>query len=125
MVTRRLFGALLICCSIVIAQVGVALADDYRTIENSSPQEVVNGMMTKAARGLTNVATGWVELPKQIYTTSEEDGAARGIFIGPFKGLGMMLVRTVSGAGELLTFFVAYPGFYDPYFDPGFVWEKE
>jgi hypothetical protein len=37
----------------------------------------------------------------------------------------MMLVRTVAGAGELLTFFVAYPGFYDPYFDPGFVWEKE
>jgi putative exosortase-associated protein (TIGR04073 family) len=85
----------------------------------------VNGMMTKAARGITNVATGWVELPKQIYTTSKVDGTARGIFIGPFKGMGMMLVRTVAGAGELLTFFVAYPGFYDPYFDPGFVWEKE
>ncbi|MGA2151000.1 MAG: exosortase system-associated protein, TIGR04073 family [Geobacteraceae bacterium] len=125
MVTRRMFGALLISCSIVIAQSGVAVADDYRTIENSSPQEVVNGMMTKAGRGLANVATGWVELPKQIYTTSKEDGTARGIFIGPFKGMGMMLVRTVAGAGELLTFFVAYPGFYDPYFDPGFVWEKE
>ena len=125
MVTRRMFGALLISCSIVIAQSCVAVADDYRTIENSSPQEVVNGMMTKAGRGLANVATGWVELPKQIYTTSKEDGTARGIFIGPFKGMGMMLVRTVAGAGELLTFFVAYPGFYDPYFDPGFVWEKE
>ncbi|MGD0845560.1 MAG: exosortase system-associated protein, TIGR04073 family [Geobacteraceae bacterium] len=125
MVTRRMFGALLISCSIVICQSGVAVADDYRTIENSSPQEVVNGMMTKAGRGLANVATGWVELPKQIYTTSKEDGTARGIFIGPFKGMGMMLVRTVAGAGELLTFFVAYPGFYDPYFDPGFVWEKE
>jgi len=125
MVTRRMFGALLISCSIVIGQSGVAVADDYRTIENSSPQEVVNGMMTKAGRGLANVATGWVELPKQIYTTSKEDGTARGIFIGPFKGMGMMLVRTVAGAGELLTFFVAYPGFYDPYFDPGFVWEKE
>jgi putative exosortase-associated protein (TIGR04073 family) len=120
-----MFGALLISCSIVICQSGVAVADDYRTIENSSPQEVVNGMMTKAGRGLANVATGWVELPKQIYTTSKEDGTARGIFIGPFKGMGMMLVRTVAGAGELLTFFVAYPGFYDPYFDPGFVWEKE
>jgi hypothetical protein len=37
----------------------------------------------------------------------------------------MTLVRTFSGAGEALTFFVAYPGFYDPYFDPAYVWQKE
>jgi len=31
----------------------------------------------------------------------------------------------VSGAGELMTFFVAYPGFYEPYLDPAYVWKKE
>ncbi|KAF0216172.1 MAG: hypothetical protein FD174_3795 [Geobacteraceae bacterium] len=102
-----------------------AFADSYRTIENSSPQEVVNGMANKVARGVANVATGWLEFPKQIYMTFKEDGVAKGIFVGPIKGVGMTLVRTFAGAGEALTFFVAYPGFYDPYFDPAYVWQKE
>jgi putative exosortase-associated protein (TIGR04073 family) len=102
-----------------------ASAGVYTTIENSSPQEIVNGMSNKAVRGIANITTGWLEFPKQIYTTSREDGAAKGIFVGPLKGLGMTLIRTAAGVGELATFFVAYPGFYDPYFGPAFVWEKE
>ena len=125
MPVKRMFNAFLICSVIVMAQGGLAGADSYRTIENSSPQEVVDGMMTKAGRGLANVTTGWLELPKQIYTTSKEDGIAKGILVGPLKGLGMTLVRTVAGIGEFMTFFTAYPGFYDPYFDPAYVWQKE
>jgi putative exosortase-associated protein (TIGR04073 family) len=100
-------------------------AGTYKTIENSSPQEIIGGMGTKAARGITNVATGWVEFPKQIYTTAKEDGAAKGIFVGPLIGVGMTLVRTVTGVAEFATFFVAFPGFYAPYFEPAFVWQKE
>ena len=103
----------------------MARADDYRTLEDASPQEVVDGMATKAARGLANTATGWLELPKQIYMTIKEDGYARGLTIGPLKGIGMTMVRTVSGVAETATFFIAFPGFYDPYFDPAFVWQKE
>jgi len=125
MVSKRQVSAFLICCVLAAAQCGNAFADNYQTIENSSPQDVVDGMAGKAGRGLANIATGWLELPKQIYTTSKEDGTVKGIFLGPLKGLGMTLVRTVSGAGELMTFFVAFPGFYDPYFDPAYVWQKE
>ena len=125
MVTKRQISAVLICCALAVAQRGIAFADDYQTIENSSPQDVVDGMATKAGRGLANIAAGWLELPKQIYTTSKEDGVAKGVLLGPLKGLGMTLVRTVSGVGELMTFFVAYPGFYDPYIDPAYVWQKE
>jgi putative exosortase-associated protein (TIGR04073 family) len=125
MAVKRMLNAFLICFVIVLAQYRVARADNYRTIENSSPQEVVDGMMNKAGRGLANMTTGWLELPKQIYTTSKEEGTAKGILVGPLKGLGMTLVRTVAGVGEFITFFVAYPGFYDPYFDPAYVWQKE
>jgi len=125
MPVKQMCRAFLICSVLVMAQYGVAGADNYRTIENSSPQEVVDGMMNKAGRGLANATTGWLELPKQIYTTSKEDGIAKGILVGPLKGLGMTLVRTVAGVGEFMTFFVAYPGFYDPFFDPAYVWEKE
>ena len=102
-----------------------ARAGIYNTNESSSPQEIVSGMGSKATRGIANVATGWLEFPKQIYTTCNEDGAAKGIFLGSFKGLGMTIVRTVAGAGELATFFIAYPGFYRPYFEPAFVWQNE
>ncbi len=122
---KRPLCAVLICCAVIIGQVGVAGADNYQTIDDSSPQEVVDGMATKAVRGLANVTTGWLELPKQIYVTYQEDGAAKAIFVGPLKGVGMTLVRTVSGVAEFATFFVAYPGFYDTYFDPAFVWQKE
>jgi len=83
MAVKRMLNAFLICLVMVMAQYGVASADNYRTIENSSPQEVVDGMMTKAGRGLANATTGWLELPKQIYTTSKEDGIAKGILVVP------------------------------------------
>jgi putative exosortase-associated protein (TIGR04073 family) len=96
-----------------------------KSVDDASPQEIVSGMSNKAVRGLANATTGWLEFPKQIYQTSHEEGIATGIFIGPLKGIGMMLVRTVGGVGELATFFLAYPGFYDPYFDPAYPWQKE
>lgn len=128
MVVKRLLSAVLICSALGVLPGKMAWAeggDRYNSIENSSPQKVVDGMATKAVRGMANITTGWLELPKQIYVTYKEDGAAKGIFVGPLKGLGMTLFRTVSGVGELATFFVAWPGFYDPYFDPEFVWQKE
>jgi putative exosortase-associated protein (TIGR04073 family) len=95
------------------------------TIEDASPQEVVDGMANKIVRGVTNVATGWLEFPKQIYITCKEEGYVKGLTVGPVKGLGMTLVRTVAGVGESATFFVAYPGFFDPFFYPSYVWQRE
>ena len=122
---RRLFLAGALCWTLGTFSGSVVWAGPYDTNENSSPQKVVDGMANKAVRGVANITTGWLEFPKQIYLTYNEDGAAKGILVGPLKGLGMTLVRTFSGVGELATFFVAYPGFYDPYFEPAYVWQKE
>lgn len=102
-----------------------AMADGYRNIETASAQDIVDAMAAKGVRGAANLVTGWAEIPKQIYVTGEEGGVLRGAVIGPFKGIGMAIVRTVSGAGELATFFVAYPGYYDPWIEPRFVWQPE
>jgi putative exosortase-associated protein (TIGR04073 family) len=102
-----------------------AHAEDTDSIEEASPQQVVDGMANKLARGVANVTTGWLELPKQIVITYREEGLAKGLTVGPLKGIGMTLVRTAAGAGEALTFFVAYPGFFEPLFDPSYVWQKE
>lgn len=100
-------------------------ANSYRTVDDSTPQEIVDAMAAKGVRGAANLLMGWVEFPKQIYVTGQESDWLRGAVIGPFKGIGMTVVRTVSGAGELMTFFLAYPGFYDPWIEPRFVWQKE
>ena len=122
---KQIICIMAITFGVIAAGQGTASADDYRFIENASPQEIVDGMANKAVRGVANVATGWVEFPKQIYLTFKEDGVAKGVFVGPLKGVGMTLVRTAVGAAEVLTFFVAYPGFFNPYFDPAFAWQKE
>ena len=114
-VVMGLLGVLLVCSS--------ARADMYRSVENASAEEVVAGMSGKAARGLVNVATGWLEFPRQIYTTYQNQGAVQGCLVGPFKGIGMMVTRTVAGALEFFTFYLAYPGFFDPYLEPPYVWD--
>jgi putative exosortase-associated protein (TIGR04073 family) len=118
-----LIGFFLVISSFLLS--GISVASGYRSIETASPQDIVEGMATKGVRGVANIVTGWVEIPKQIYVTGKETGWLRGSVIGPLKGIGMTVVRTVSGVGELLTFFVAYPGFYDPWIEPRFVWMKE
>jgi putative exosortase-associated protein (TIGR04073 family) len=112
-------------CTLGMEQQVLAKGSRTMTLDDASPQEVVDGMANKVARGVTNVATGWLEIPKQIYLTCKEDGYAKGLTIGPLKGLGMSLVRTAAGVGETFTFVIAYPGFYDPLFDPSYVWQKE
>lgn len=102
-----------------------AHAERLTSIEDASAQEVVDGMANKFARGVANAATGWLEFPKQIYATWQEEGPAKGLTVGPLKGVGMTVARTVAGAGEAATFFIAWPGFFEPYMDPPYVWEKE
>lgn len=100
-------------------------ADQFTDPESSTPQDVVGAMSHKLVRGIANTATGWVELPKQVYLTFRDEGPVAGIFVGPLKGIGMTVVRTAVGVGEAATFFVPYPGFFDPYFAPSYVWGKE
>ncbi len=116
----------LIAALIVLTLCSTAVAGNtYKTIESAAPQEIVDGMAAKGVRGATNIVTGWLEIPKQIYVTGQETTWLRGAVIGPVKGIGMTFVRTLAGVGELATFFVAYPGFYEPWFEPSYVWQKE
>lgn len=125
MTGRRTLAAAIVTLLFALGPLPEASATTLRSIENSSAQEVVDGMANKFARGVANTATGWLELPKQIAVTVQEEGPAKGLLVGPLKGVGMTLVRTLGGAGEALTFFVAWPGFFDPFIDPPYVWEKE
>jgi putative exosortase-associated protein (TIGR04073 family) len=110
---------------LLLGQHQQAHASSISSVEDASAQEVVDGMANKFARGVANTATGWLEFPKQIYLTWQEEGPAKGLTVGPLKGVGMTVARTLAGAGEAATFFISWPGFFEPYMDPSYVWEKE
>ncbi|TLM60392.1 MAG: exosortase system-associated protein, TIGR04073 family [Deltaproteobacteria bacterium] len=120
---RKISFAVVAIIACLVLSAGTALAK--KTVDNSAPQEIVDGMSNKLVRGVANVATGWIEFPKQIVITFMEDGVAKGIFVGPLKGVGMTLVRTGTGVIETATFFVPAPGFYEPLFSPEYVWQRE
>ncbi len=100
---------LLVCGSPALAQ------------EVQKPESTIGLMSFKFVRGLTNVVTAVVELPKQTYLTIRDEGGI-GYVIGPMKGVGMTALRAVGGAAEMVFFVVPQPGSYDPILDPDFVW---
>ena len=71
------------------------------------------GPMTKLGRGAANVLTGWIEIPKEIVTVTEDEGDIRGLFVAPLTGLWKALVRTTAGVYEVLTFVIPVPADYE------------
>ena len=70
----------------------------------------------KMGRGVVNVLTGWIEIPKQIHLGSEEENPVMGIGAGVLNGAGLPLLRAGVGIYEALTFPIPYPKDYaSPY----------
>lgn len=70
----------------------------------------------KMGRGVVNVLTGWIELPKQVQLGKQEDNPLMGIGRGLAKGAGLMVLRSGIGLYEVITFPLPYPkGFVSPY----------
>ncbi|MFH1594161.1 MAG: exosortase system-associated protein, TIGR04073 family [Candidatus Omnitrophota bacterium] len=83
------------------------------------------GPATKVGRGLANILTGWVEIPKNIYDTSVEDNIFSGLTIGLAKGVGMAIVRTGAGVYETITFPFPIPEDYAPVLEPEYVFSAK
>jgi|WetSurMetagenome_2_1015567.scaffolds.fasta_scaffold407757_2 putative exosortase-associated protein (TIGR04073 family) len=89
--------------------------------EQPQPEAIVGNMATKFTRGITNIVTGPVEIPKQTITSIRDQGAL-GVVIGPLKGIGMTVYRVIIGSFEAAFCMVPQPGYYDPMVDPDYVW---
>ena len=78
----------------------------------------------KLGRGVANILTGWVELPKNIYETSVEENVLSGLTMGLAKGVGMTIVRTGAGVYETVTFPFPIPEDYEPVLEPEYVFSE-
>jgi len=87
------------------------------------PESIAGKMSIKFFRGLTNIVTSPVEIPKQIVLTGEEMGGVGYFVIGPFKGILMTAYRATIGVVETAFFTVPHPGYYDPTIEPAYVWQ--
>lgn len=108
---QKAIKTVLVCC-ILIAMVGIAT------------QCYAQGPAKKLGRGLGNILTGWVELPKNIYDTSVEENILSGLTMGLAKGVGMTIVRTGAGVYEVVTFPFPIPEDYQPVLEPEFVFSE-
>ncbi len=79
----------------------------------------------KLARGVTNLLTGWVEIPKRVNETTNQSGAFSGFTWGLARGLGYGFVRTIAGGYETITFPFPAPPDYQPVIQPPYVFSTE
>ena len=77
---------------------------------------------TKLGRGAVNTATGWGEIPMQTYLGSQQDGVLGGVG-GFFRGIGLGVARTLTGAFEIATFWAPVPGEFKPVMQPATVFD--
>ena len=92
-----------------------------------SPLVFAQDPIHKAGRGVANVLTCWIEIPKNFHLGTQEENPVLGAGWGLVKGSGLTLTRIVVGAYETVSFFVPYPKDYaSPYEGlelPDYAWE--
>jgi len=91
-------------------------------LEETQPEAVTEKMAFKLVRGVANVTTSVVEIPKQSYLMVRDRGNV-GYVVGPLKGVGMAFYRLFAGLTETIFFAVPQPGYYDSMIAPEFVWQ--
>jgi putative exosortase-associated protein (TIGR04073 family) len=78
-------------------------------------------MMHKLGRGVVNVFTCWVEVPRNIAIEWEKTDPATGFVMGFVKGFGWGFARFATGVYETFTCLLPVPENYEPMLEPEFV----
>ncbi len=78
----------------------------------------------KFVRGLVNIVTAPLELPRRLRQRTQGDNTVRGWTLGTTQGLGYVVVRFVAGTYEVLTFPAPAPRHYTPVLEPEYVWDE-
>lgn len=73
----------------------------------------------KTVNGFANIATGWLEIPKNIINTTNDTNIIWGVFGGTFKGAVVTVGRMGAGVADLVTF----PLPTKPIARPIFIWQ--
>jgi len=100
----------------VVGSVGKAGADDA-----TRKRKDVTLMFRKFSRGVVNIFTCWVEVPKNISLRWKETDPFSGTVFGTVEGIGWGFARFVGGLYEIFSFPFPYPDNYAPLIEPEFI----
>jgi putative exosortase-associated protein (TIGR04073 family) len=81
----------------------------------------IDKIFTKLGRGVVNVLTGWVEIPRNIAKEWRRTDPFTGTVIGLFRGLGWAVARTFAGFYEIISFPFPVPRNYEPIMQPEYI----
>jgi putative exosortase-associated protein (TIGR04073 family) len=84
-------------------------------------QSEISKMMHKLGRGVTNVLTCWVEVPRHVAIEWERMDPASGLVVGTFKGVAWGFTRFSTGLYDTFTFPFPVPENYVSMIEPEFV----
>lgn len=90
------------------------------TVEKHEKEYMVGD---KFLRGLANILTSPLEVPRNIQNMTEEQGVLVGWTGGMAQGIGMTALRIIVGAYEVVTFPIPIPEGYKPVIEPEYVWQ--
>jgi putative exosortase-associated protein (TIGR04073 family) len=77
----------------------------------------------KFGRGLAAMTTGFLEVPGNVVSVSDQRGAGWGISLGFVQGLGKLVVRELVGVYEFVTAPFPVPAGFAPIIEPEFPWD--
>lgn len=106
---KNLFTACVLCSAIL--STGSAYAGE---------QSYLSGFGSKLGQGFANIATGVVEIPKNIANISHDQNVFVGVTWGLLRGVMETVGRTTVGAAELITSPIPTKDF----ITPPYVWDR-
>lgn len=90
---------------------GSSYADEHNYLSDFS---------SKLSQGLSNTATGFIEVPKNIINISHDQNIFVGVTWGTLRGILQAVSRTTVGVAELIT----SPIPTEDYMTPPYVWDR-
>jgi len=102
----------------LLLTVGTASAQTNDMVREQSQS---GKMMHKLGRGIVNVLTCWVEIPRCIASEWEKEDPVSGTVVGTIKGFGWGFTRFATGVFDTFTFPFPVPTDYASLLDPEFI----
>ncbi|MBQ9338190.1 MAG: exosortase system-associated protein, TIGR04073 family [Lentisphaeria bacterium] len=95
---------------LLVAMLFVAVGSVELSAQETATPTIVDQIVRKLGRGISNVAFGGLEFPLHWYQVNFEEGGLAASTYGILRGVVGVIVREVVGVVEIVTFPVPLPG---------------
>jgi len=114
----RFLSLLLLIAFLLITAAAPAASGNDDVYREGTPGHKI---FHKLGRGIVNVLTGWIEIPKNMAKEWRAIDPFSGCVVGGIEGVAWAVGRTSSGCYDVHTFFLDIPEDYAPLMEPEFI----